>query len=486
MAILVAPRSPTTAAGLFQGSAVILLLLVAGGLIGGLPVSWATAIVIGSLALAIALARLEWALAVLIFSVPFGALRPVELGAIRATGTEVAALGVFLAWVLRGVLARRFEVRGWVLLGAFAVFAAAVTFSTVRATSLSLGLKELLKWGEFLVVFLAVASLAPRRAAPWLVGSLLVAATLEAVLGWAQFLLRLGPPGFVVSGLFLRAYGTFGQPNPYAGFLGFGLSLAAALALYRQPLSSPWWARYAPWFALVLGSAMLMSFSRGAWLAASIGIAVLLALSSARGLALVLVGALVGALLLFLGGLNLLPATIAARLTAFTNLLAVVDVRQVVVTAENWSLVERMVNWQTAWAMYEANPWFGIGLGNFGTRYGEFVPIMGWPNLTGHAHNYYLTLLGETGVVGLGGYLLFLVTAFGVATGAVRRTLSTETAAGGGRLAHGLAVGILAALVALTVHNGFDSLYVQGMTTLLGAYLGLAVAMTGEEQVAAP
>jgi len=199
----------------------------------------------------------------------------------------------------------------------------------------------------------------------------------------------------------------------------------------------------------------------------------------------VLVGALVGALLLFLGGLNLLPATIAARLTAFTNLLAVVDVRQVVVTAENWSLVERMVNWQTAWAMYEANPWFGIGLGNFGPRYSEFVPITGWPNLTGHAHNYYLTLLGETGVVGLGGYLLFLVTAFGVATGAVRRTLSTETAAGGGRLAHGLAVGILAALVALTVHNGFDSLYVQGMTTLLGAYLGLAVALTGEEQAAA-
>jgi O-antigen ligase len=134
-----------------------------------------------------------------------------------------------------------------------------------------------------------------------------------------------------------------------------------------------------------------------------------------------------------------------------------------------------MVNWQAAWGMYLADPWFGIGLGNFGPRYGDFVPVKDWPNLTGHAHNYYLTLLGETGVVGLAGYFLFLGSAFGIAIAAVRRSRSVPWA-------RPVAVGVLASLVAHAVHNGFDSLYVQGMATLLALMLGLAAALPGERQ----
>jgi O-antigen ligase len=477
MAISVS-RTPPSPTRVLESAALVLSLVIAGVIIGALPISWAGAMIISLGIFALGLIRLEWALAAVVLSVPFGALRPLDLGDIRVTGTEVATFGVFLAWALDGVARHRFVVRGWLLLGALATFIAAITLSIVQAESLTLGLKDVLKWIEFLVVFLAVVSLTPQRAAPILMGSLFVVAAIEALLGWTQFLLRLGPPGFTVGGLFLRAYGTFGQPNPYAGFLGFALPVAVALTLYRPAGASPWWSRYAPWLALFVGAAMLMSFSRGAWLAASMAIALLFSLSGARGLTLVLVGGLVAALLLFLGGLNLLPDTIAGRLSAFTNLIAVVDVRQAVVTPENWSLVERMVNWQTAWAMYEGNPWYGIGLGNFGIRYLDFVPLKGWPNLTGHAHNYYLTLLGETGIVGLSGYLLFLLTAFGAAIAAVVRAQRTS-------LGYALSLGVLAALVAHTLHNGFDSLYVQGMTTLLAALLGLVVILPGLREVGA-
>jgi O-antigen ligase len=156
-----------------------------------------------------------------------------------------------------------------------------------------------------------------------------------------------------------------------------------------------------------------------------------------------------------------------------------VDVSQVAVTSENWSLVERMVNWQAAWAMYESNPWYGIGLGNFGPRYTDFVPIENWPNLTGHAHNYYLTLLGETGLVGLAGYLLFLISAFVAVVSAVVRTRRVVWA-------YPVALGILGALTAHTLHNGFDSLYVQGMTPLLATYLGIAVTLPGRSGVTTP
>jgi|GEM_PF-1964760 len=70
-----------------------------------------------------------------------------------------------------------------------------------------------------------------------------------------------------------RMFGTFGNPDLYAAFLVMPLVLAAGLAL----ASNPGTARY--WFAsvafLVIGTALLLSFVRGAWIGGVVGLVVL-------------------------------------------------------------------------------------------------------------------------------------------------------------------------------------------------------------------
>ena len=69
-------------------------------------------------------------------------------------------------------------------------------------------------------------------------------------------------------------------------------------------------------------------------------------------------------------------------------------------TADNFAEIERLAHWQTAGNMALSNPWLGIGIGNFNARFSDFY-IEGWPNSQGHAHNYYLQALAETGGIGL-------------------------------------------------------------------------------------
>jgi O-antigen ligase len=56
--------------------------------------------------------------------------------------------------------------------------------------------------------------------------------------------------------------------------------------------------------------------------------------------------------------------------------------------------------------MARQRPALGVGFGNYEAAYPQYR-LMSWPFALGHAHNYYLNLLSETGVAGLAAYLLF-------------------------------------------------------------------------------
>ena len=71
-----------------------------------------------------------------------------------------------------------------------------------------------------------VAEMATARQAAMLLALLMAGAAVEALVGLVQFALGLGPEFFAI-GRFMRAYGTFEQPNPYAGYLGMLIPLAS-------------------------------------------------------------------------------------------------------------------------------------------------------------------------------------------------------------------------------------------------------------------
>ncbi|MDO8671276.1 MAG: O-antigen ligase family protein [Dehalococcoidia bacterium] len=467
-------------------AAVVFALLIAASLIIALiPLNFAIAVVLGTIALTLVLVRVDFGIYLTIFAVPFGSLKEIPIGPASLSVTEFLIPLVFIGWVLKLIAQRDARVRFTPLFPFLVLFMAVLILSATISRDLALSTKELLKWTEFTLLFLVVANvMTGRRQIAAIVVLLLLATSMEAFHGWYQFLFRKGPDGFLIGGVFLRAFGTFGQPNPYAGYLGLTLPLLLGLLVgTRWNLSM----RIDRGFvALMTGTiiilaALLMSFSRGALIALAIAFAVMLALRSRQPLVFLLTGILIISVFAFLAVLGLLPTEATNRLATLAEYFGLFDVTKVVLTPENWAIVERMAYWQSAWEMFKDHWIIGIGIGNFSAYYPEYA-YPGWASgAMGHAHNYYLNLLAETGLPGFFAYIAFMVAVFIFALRTVARLETTDppfcrTAPGGWNWfsqPYPLALGLMGVLVALSIHNFFDVLYVHGMAVQLGLILGL-------------
>ena len=180
-----------------------------------------------------------------------------------------------------------------------------------------------------------------------------------------------------------------------------------------------------------------------------------------------------------LSDLGLLPAAILDRLAQTIEYFGVFDVRTVEVTSDNWAIVERMAHWQAGWYMFQANPWLGVGAGNYAQAYPLYFVGM-WRDALGHAHNYYLNMLAELGVVG-GGLLLLLL-------GLTFRALGTalvRTEVLGGTFWRAALAGVVGGLIVFCVHNLFDSLFVHSVNVQIGVLLGLGLVAATQVRVEA-
>ena len=428
----------------------------------------------------------------------------VGLGAALLTGplgaTEAGLLdsGQFyllwslLAWLAHGLRNRRLFVPRTFLTVPLALFIGVTAVSVITAPSYSFGFKELLKWVEMLAIMLMVVDRVTlwqakrdrrQRFSPvvWLLVALLLAGVSQAALGIYQFGLRGdGPEHFLVLERFYRAYGTFNQPNPFGGFVNLTAILALgiflgylpilwhALKSQKSPISnlqSPHWLP-AIMIALVTAVAILgvvVSWSRGAWLSLATATAVVLLFWPKKlwqGTLLLLLG--IG---LLWGGTQagLIPASITERITSFRDDFRFGDVRGEDINDDNYAVLERLAHWQAALAMAEEHPWLGIGFGNYEPAYANYA-LINWPYPLGHAHNYYLNLLAETGVVGLVAYLLLWTAVFWQTILLIRRTDGWQ---------RGVALGLLGVWVTLTVHHLVDKLYVNNIYIQLGVLFGL-------------
>jgi O-antigen ligase len=234
----------------------------------------------------------------------------------------------------------------------------------------------------FLIVFTAVRE---RKHVVWLLSAFVVASTLSAAYG------LIAPP---TPGSEDRLAGTIGEPNQLAAVLvaGFVISLALAVVLKRQPL-----ARFGLSIAAVL--CLLCNF---------------LTLSRA-GLIALFVAMLV---LPFVAGRWRAAATIFAAVTVialfgFFTLVATPDQRARVTEVNGGS--GRSDIWTVGWRMVQAHPVSGIGVGQFQTSAVHYVLAPGTikrsdlivdkPKV---AHNIYLHVFAEMGIVGLIGLLTIL------------------------------------------------------------------------------
>jgi O-antigen ligase len=137
------------------------------------------------------------------------------------------------------------------------------------------------------------------------------------------------------------------------------------------------------------------------------------------------------------------------------------------VTNANYSAVERVAHWLAGVRMFAAHPLLGVGIGNYSAAYPAYHP-RGWYPPLGHAHNYYINIAAEAGIGGLVTYVLL--------TGSALWYSCAFTCRARDRWFRGLGLGVVGALIATSLHNVFDVLFVHGTTALIGLLMGLIVA----------
>jgi len=418
-------------------------------------------------------------LAVALFLGPLRAYLSAEVPQVPAQIAHVFVALTLAAWLARGLARRNLRIPHPPLLLPLGTFLTAALVSLWGAIELPVyGVPEFIKWVQILLLFLFISDYLKPRLLPWLLGVLLVTGLLQAGVGIWQFGLRgEGPEHFAIFGeRFYRAYGTFEQPNPYAGYIGMTLALAIGMMVgmlrgkgtRRQgdketlvPLS-PGPLVLLP-IIIALGAALGVSWSRGAWLGFGAAVSVMaIALPRKTHWGLLLAAMLVvGTMGLYATGL--LPASVVGRLTDFAQDVRFEDVRGAGINDANYAVIERLAHWQAALEMIRHHLWTGVGFGCYEPAYSRFA-LINWPIALGHAHNYYLNIAAETGIIGLAAYLILWGTVLWQTWQATRRTEG---------LLRGLAIGLLGTWTHLSVHHFLDNLYVNNVHLHIAVLLGL-------------
>jgi O-antigen ligase len=400
--------------------------------------------------------------------------------------TQFAIVVAALAYGLRLVSQpwRRLAAPG--MLVAWGVFLAVLLLAAAWAPYGSAnGLKEAWRWSAAWLAWLIAANEIRR---PWhmalVLAAVLVGPLANALLGLAQFWSGDGPPTFRIAPelRFVRASGSFGQPNSFAGYMNHAWPLALALATGVSvhaarrtggrrvgvlALAAGLWGVT----ALLLG-ALGASFSRGAWLGAMCGLLAMVVAAGgwARRLGLALV--LAALVALALGATSLLPAPISARLASITRAMAIFDPSTATVTPETFAAVERMAQIWAGWRMWLTYPVLGVGPGNFSLAYPDMA-VTPWFVSRGHAHNEPLHMAAEAGLLGLSAYLALL-------GAAIRQALRAL------RMAQGMwwwvALGNCGIIAAVIGHSMFENLHVLHLTLHLAAVWGICASIAARSQ----
>jgi O-antigen ligase len=288
----------------------------------------------------------------------------------------------------------------WLVFACSVALAAFYSGPTVAAASLA----RVLLFGISLYVFLYVRDgpFSPQpsqafRAIRWLFR----AAALSALFACVDFYFQLPTPTglqqqfiWLDTGVYRRAQGVFYEASTLGNLCAFFLVMipVAMFRLSRDGAGAVVFSRFALFSGgAVLATALVLSFSRASLLNLAVAVLVLLWLHRDRirwrrlAIGVVALSAGAGAILL-----AAFPSfTAMARLRLFNSL-------QYFFESPNAVLSGRVTSWQTLLSFLGANPWHALlGVGYKTLPYSDFI------GATAIGDNTYLTVLVETGIVGL-------------------------------------------------------------------------------------
>ncbi len=196
----------------------------------------------------------------------------------------------------------------------------------------------------------------------------------------------------------LRAYGSLDHPNMFGGFMAVALIFASWLWLKRDSVRTGLLSVVTILATIILTGSLLLSFSRGAWIAAFVGLIIIsfsyLRHSEGRLKEFVAWAASIIFVIIIIA--SQYGYLFAPRLSGDSRL-------------ENLSIVERTAGLRDSLSLISAEPFFGHGAGTYALALAEKLPgKQVW--FYQPAHNVFALITTEIGVVGLLLFLASLIT----------------------------------------------------------------------------
>lgn len=352
----------------------------------------------------VSVAMLAFPLELVALPLPTGSLSPTE-GALALVGIAYVA-----RLLVRPDSIRKPSVRDVPYLVLLLAIAVGIAFAEDPAP---VG-RVLVFWTLFYAVHLQVQSFSPKEMRNVVV-SLVIGAGILAAIGAIQFI-QIGNAGLEGGGQGVneRVSGTFGSGSDQSATNYFASALQlAALPAIALLVAAP--RRYA--WTLPLGAALIvglfLSLSRGGTLGFVAGILLLLVLwgrarVAVTAVAVVLIGLTIAGANPLLGADAV--STIGQRLSTVTDF-------------QESSTNLRPRAYSTAIELTAENPLFGIGVNQFQSEVAKRGAGLAEEGQQGQvlegAHNVFLSLGAETGLIGLGGFCFFVALLIGRARAAI-------------------------------------------------------------------
>jgi O-antigen ligase len=316
---------------------------------------------------------------------------------ISITGTQIAISFAILFWVVRMFMMKKFHLARNPLNVPIAAFLVATAIGLITAIDFRYSLKGYMTLGWISIFFLTVNNIKDKRQFKKLLSALFVFTAIAAAYGIWQSVTKID---FMHTAKHLheglpRCTGFFDHYMTFAGYLNMVFPLTFGLLLFGSSKSPVRGSRYGlQKRRLLLGLASLLmlialvfTYTRGAWIGFLAGLIFIGVLRSRKTLFISL-----GAIILIVVTPAIFPHSSVSRRAA---------------SIFNPASTDRLSMWKSSLKIVKDYPLTGVGWKGFRKIYPEYISPGTYRSP--HAHNNFLNVAVESGMLGLGIFLWLLI-----------------------------------------------------------------------------